>query len=645
MEDWSAEYLRRWFSAYDCIESTLESSRCTASLDVMVVLSEDPRQYGYRRCTAAVYAPHQKPSFRAYRLDTARVFTIQGCEGSYFQFPWEQGVNIVIRGSESTLGKAFKALKKAPPDDYRLIGEIKEGDHGSLRLYYADSNRSPLTVHFQKSQGELSKPKPTSRSSRPPTYPYWLAGQPHQPNTDLEVVDKYSGEVAARVALADAAAIDAAIAAAVAAERPMRELPAYRRQAVLEHCVARFRERSDELAEALCIEAGKPIRDARGEVGRLIDTFKVAAEESVRIDGQTLELAISERARGYRGFTRQMPIGACSFIAPFNFPLNLVAHKVAPAIAAGCPFVLKPASRTPIGALIIGEILAETDLPPGAFSILPAHRDGADLFTTDERFKLLSFTGSPKVGWDLKVRAGRKKVVLELGGNAACIVDADQRDQLDFVVERLIFGAFYQSGQSCIGVQRILVHADLYETLAARFVAATERLVTGDPREETTFVGPMIDVAEAERLQQWIEEAAAGGARLLCGGRRDGAMLEATVLEHVDPSARISRLEAFGPVALLQPYRDFEEALAIVNDSDYGLQAGVFTHDLRKAMRAWDVLEVGGVIVGDVPSFRVDNMPYGGVKQSGLGREGVRYAIADMTETRLLVLRDPPHPA
>ncbi len=474
------------------------------------------------------------------------------------------------------------------------------------------------------------------------TYPYWLAGQPHQPNTDLEVVDKYSGEVAARVALADAAAIDAAIAAAVAAERPMRELPAYRRQAVLEHCVARFRERSDELAEALCIEAGKPIRDARGEVGRLIDTFKVAAEEAVRIDGQTLELAISERARGYRGFTRQMPIGACSLIAPFNFPLNLVAHKVAPAIAAGCPFVLKPASRTPIGALIIGEILAETDLPPGAFSILPAHRDGADLFTTDERFKLLSFTGSPKVGWDLKSRAGRKKVVLELGGNAACIVDADQRDQLDFVVERLIFGAFYQSGQSCIGVQRILVQADLYETLAARFVAAAERLVTGDPREEATFVGPMIDVAEAERLQQWIEEAAAGGARLLCGGRRDGAMLEATVLEHVDPSARISRLEAFGPVALLQRYGDFEEALALVNDSDYGLQAGVFTHDLRKAMRAWDVLEVGGVIVGDVPSFRVDNMPYGGVKQSGLGREGVRYAIADMTETRLLVLRDAP---
>lgn len=475
------------------------------------------------------------------------------------------------------------------------------------------------------------------------SYPYWLAGEPRQPNTDLAITDKYSGEVVARAALADAAAIDAAIAAAVAAERPMRELPAYRRQAVLEHCIVRFRERSDELAEVLCIEAGKPIRDARGEVGRLIDTFKVAAEEAVRIGGQTLELAISERARGYRGFTRQVPVGACSFISPFNFPLNLVAHKVAPAIAAGCPFVLKPASRTPLGALIIGEILAETDLPAGAFSILPAHRDGADLFTTDERFKLLSFTGSPKVGWDLKRRAGRKKVVLELGGNAACIVDADQREHLDAVVDRLIFGAFYQSGQSCIGVQRILVQADLYDALAERFVAAAERLVTGDPREEETFIGPMIDTGEAERLQQWIEEAAAGGARLLCGGRRDGAMLEATVLENVDPGARISRLEAFGPVALLQPYRDFDEALERVNDSDYGLQAGVFTHDLRKAMRAWDVLEVGGVIVGDVPSFRVDNMPYGGVKQSGLGREGVRYAIADMTETRLLVLRDAPH--
>ncbi|UXI66672.1 aldehyde dehydrogenase family protein [Tahibacter amnicola] len=473
-----------------------------------------------------------------------------------------------------------------------------------------------------------------------PSYPYYLASRPVAANTDLAVTDKFTGEVATRVAQADAAAIDAGITAAVNAQESLRQFAPWQRQAVLEHCVKRFRERSDELAMALCIEAGKPIRDARGEVTRLIDTFRVAAEESVRIQGEVLNLEISARARGYRGFTRRVPIGPCSFISPFNFPLNLAAHKVAPAIAAGCPFVLKPASRTPIGALIIGEVLAETDLPAGAFSILPAHRDGADLFTTDARLKLLSFTGSPEVGWDLKARAGKKKVVLELGGNAACIVDADQADRLDFVVERLVFGAFYQSGQSCISVQRILVHDTLYDALRERLAARTRALVMGDPKAEETFIGPMIDRREAERLEGWIQEAIHSGAKVLCGGRRDGVMLEATLLEAVDATQKISCLEAFGPVALLQRYGDFEEALRTVNDSTFGLQAGVFTYDIRKAMRAWDILDVGGVVIGDVPSFRVDNMPYGGVKDSGLGREGIRYAIEDMTETRLLVMRD-----
>ncbi|MBU6198835.1 MAG: aldehyde dehydrogenase family protein, partial [Xanthomonadaceae bacterium] len=374
---------------------------------------------------------------------------------------------------------------------------------------------------------------------------------------------------------------------------------------------------------------------------RLIDTFKVAAEESVRIDGEVLNLEISQRAKGYRAFTKRVPIGPCSFISPFNFPLNLAAHKVAPALAVGCPFVLKPASRTPIGALIIGEVLAETDLPPGAFSILPAHRDGADLFTTDERFKLLSFTGSPAVGWDLKARAGKKKVVLELGGNAACIVDSDQAERIDFVVERMCFGAFYQSGQSCIGVQRILVQEDFYERFRDAFVVATKKLVAGDPKDEKTFIGPMIDEKEAMRLDGWIAEAVKAGARILCGGKRSGAMLEATVLENVDPKQKVSCMEAFGPVALLQKYKNFEDAIRIVNDSEFGLQAGVFTFDVRKAMRAWDELDVGGVVIGDVPSFRVDNMPYGGVKDSGLGREGIRYAIDDMTEIRLMVMRDP----
>ncbi|MFN0060545.1 MAG: aldehyde dehydrogenase family protein [Planctomycetota bacterium] len=470
-----------------------------------------------------------------------------------------------------------------------------------------------------------------------PTYPYYVANEPRAANTELEVRDKFTGAVATRVALASAPVIDEAIAQAVAALEPMRALKAYERQAVLDHCVRRFRERADELALALCIEAGKPIKDARGEVARLIDTFRVAAEESVRIGGEVLPLDISARAAQYTGMWKRVPIGVCSFISPFNFPLNLAAHKVAPAIAAGCPFVLKPASLTPVGALLIGEILAETKLPRGAFSILPCRRDGAELFTTDERVKLLSFTGSPGVGWELKAKAGKKKVVLELGGNAAVIIDRDS--DLQDVVERVVFGAFYQSGQSCIGVQRIIAHEEVYAQFRERLVAATRALKMGNPRDEDTFIGPMISVAEAERLDGWIQSAVAGGGRLLCGGKRNGAMLEATLLENVAHDAELRCAEAFGPVAVLSSFRDFDAALAEVNDSDFGLQCGIFTRDIYKAHRAWDRLDVGGVIIGDVPSWRVDNMPYGGVKDSGLGREGVRFAIEDMTELRLMVLR------
>ncbi|MGH8151889.1 MAG: aldehyde dehydrogenase family protein, partial [Rhodanobacteraceae bacterium] len=388
-----------------------------------------------------------------------------------------------------------------------------------------------------------------------------------------------------------------------------------------------------------CVEAGKPIKDSQGEAERLIDTFRIAADESTRIDGEIVNLEISERTRGYRGFVKRVPLGPCSFITPFNFPLNLVAHKVAPAIAAGCPFVLKPSERTPIGALIIGEVLAETDLPKGAFSILPCNVGDADPFVEDARLKLLSFTGG-QIGWKLKARAGRKRVVLELGGNAACIVDADQHPRLDYVVARLISGSFYQSGQSCIGVQRILVHASLYDEVKKRFLAAAKKLKAGDPKEPETFLGPMIDEAAAKRLEDWIGEAKQAGAKVLCGGKRRGSMLEATVLEGVPHAEKLSCLEAFGPVALLEPFDDFADALKAVNESDYGLQAGLFTDTLTHTLQAWDTLVEGGVIVGDVPSFRVDNMPYGGVKLSGYGREGVRYAIDDMTERRLLVIRD-----
>lgn len=470
-----------------------------------------------------------------------------------------------------------------------------------------------------------------------PVYPLYLANRAAQPNADLAVTDKFSGEVAFRVALADAALIDRAIAAAVDAAAPLARLAAYERQAILNHCVTRFTERFDELAYALCVEAGKPIRDSEGEVGRLIDTFRIAAEESVRLNGEVQTLDISARARGYQGMWRRVPIGPCSFISPFNFPLNLAAHKIAPALAVGCPFIMKPASRTPLGAILIGEILAETDLPEGAFSILPADRESSDLFTTDERLKFLSFTGSPEVGWDLKARAGKKKVTLELGGNAAVIIDRDA--DLDDAVARVVFGAFYQSGQSCIGVQRILVHCDLYEPFRERLIAATRALVSGDPKDRATFVGPMISLAEAERLGAWIDEAVDMGATLLCGGSRRGALIEAALLENVPRDALLNTEEAFGPAAILAPFSSFDEALALVNDSKFGLQAGIFTRDLFKALDAWDQLEVGGVVINDVPSYRVDNMPYGGVKDSGLGREGVRFAMEDMTEIRNLVIR------
>ena len=469
------------------------------------------------------------------------------------------------------------------------------------------------------------------------TYPLYLNNKPQQPNTDLAVTDKFTGEVAFRTALASPAIIDEAIAGAVRATEPMARMASFERKAVLQHCVERFRERFDELAYALCVEAGKPIKDSEGEVTRLIDTFVIAAEESTRMYGEVMPLDISPRAKGYQAIWKRYPVGPCSFISPFNFPLNLAAHKIAPALAVGCPFVMKPASKTPLGALIIGEILAETDLPEGAFSILPASRDGADLFTEDERLKLLSFTGSPDVGWALKAKAGKKKVVLELGGNAAVVVDRDA--DLDDALERIVFGAFYQSGQSCIGVQRILIHEDIYDSFKDMLVAKSKTLKSGDPKDRETFIGPMISTGEAQRLKGWIDEAVAGGATLLCGGGCEGNMLEATLLEGVDRDARAINDEAFGPLAILQPFATMDAALAEVNRSTFGLQAGIFTRDLFAMFDAWDRLDVGGIVINDVPSYRVDNMPYGGVKDSGLGREGIRFAMEDMTEIRNLVIR------
>lgn len=454
----------------------------------------------------------------------------------------------------------------------------------------------------------------------------------------LAVSNKFTGGEAGRVGLADERIVSEAIGHAAEAAGKCREMPAHERANVLHQIVQRIDERSKELAEILAIEAGKPIRDARGEVARATDTFRIAAQEATRINGEYLPLDISPRGDGFEGVCIRVPVGPCSFVTPFNFPLNLVAHKVAPAIAVGCPWVLKPASYTPITALVLGEILAETALPPGAFSILPCSREAADALTTDDRMKLLSFTGSPDAGWKMKSRAGKKKVVLELGGNAACIVDSDV--DLDAVARRLTVGAFYQSGQSCISVQRIFVHQPIYESLKSLLVEGASRLKSGDPLNEDTFLGPLITEEDAKRVEAWICEAASRGARILCGGKRNGSFMDATLLEGVPDDQPISCREAFGPVAILEPFTDFAAACKRVNDSAFGLQAGVFTRDIHKSFYALRALEVGAVVINDVPSVRVDAMPYGGVKDSGLGREGVRYAMEDMTERRLLLLKD-----
>jgi acyl-CoA reductase-like NAD-dependent aldehyde dehydrogenase len=433
--------------------------------------------------------------------------------------------------------------------------------------------------------------------------------------------------------------LNQAIEAASVAAAPMRRMAAWQRKAVLNHLAARCKGRRDELTQVLVIEAGKPIQFARAEVARLLDTLEIAAEESTRIRGEVLPLDISERTTGYRGMWQRVPIGPCAFITPWNFPLNLVAHKIAPALACGCPFILKPASSTPVSALILGEILAETDLPKGAFSILPMRSADADALVEDERIKKLSFTGSAEVGWALRDRARKKHVTLELGGNAAVVIDRDA--DLDDAVARCVFGGYYQAGQSCISVQRILAHREIYDSFRAKFVDAVRKIKTGDPRDEDTIAGPIISEDDARRIEQTIRRAVGQGATLLCGGSRNGRLVEPAVLEGVPRDSAAACEEIFGPVTLLYPFNDFDEALAEVNDSRYGLQAGVFTRDIGKVQQAWDELAVGGVMINEVPSFRVDHMPYGGSKDSGLGREGIRWAIESMTEVRLLVIRTP----
>lgn len=470
-------------------------------------------------------------------------------------------------------------------------------------------------------------------------YPLYVAGKAITTGQWLEVQHKYQHTVYARVALADAKVLEKAIAASVKAEAEMAALKPYQKQKILLHCVKRFNELREELTEILIAEGGKPRGAASAEVERLINTFQLAADAVTQLDdGRMLPLAVTPAAARFRGMVKHVPVGAISLISPFNFPLNLVAHKIAPAIAAGCPFVLKPASLTPISALKIAQVLAETDLPKGSWSVLPCDRQAADILVTDDRFKLLSFTGSDQVGWDMKARAGRKKVTLELGGNAAVLIEPDTPVD-DALIDRLVGAAYGHAGQICISVQRVLVHADIYTEVKKKLLAKVKKIKVDDPSLSTTLVGPMIKEAEAVRLKKWIDKAEKKGTKVLIGGTLQGVLFEPTLLENVDSKLEVYKDEAFGPVAILEKYKDFEQGIATINQSRFGLQAGVYTQNLNKMLYAWDHLHVGGVIINDVPTFRVDNMPYGGVKDSGLGREGIHSAIRDMQEERLLAIK------
>src|ERR1700731_4154621 len=468
------------------------------------------------------------------------------------------------------------------------------------------------------------------------TQGFFVDGKWIEEGDPVEIRAPYDGNVIASVFQGRREHAEAAIAAAVKAFGTTRRLPAFERQRVLRRVVENISQRKQEFARTMAQEAGKPIKAARTEVERAIFTFSVAAEESTRIYGDYLPLDWQEYTAGRWGIVKRFPIGPIAGITPFNFPLNLVAHKVAPAIAAGCSMVLKPAPQTPLCSLLLAECVQQAGWPDGGLNVLPLSNDDAGLLVTDERIKLISFTGSVPVGWEIKRRAGKKKVALELGGNAGAIVHSDA--DLRYAAERCVTGGFAYAGQSCISVQPILVEQSVYGKFADLLCDGVRKLKTGDPMEESTDVGPLIRESDAIRVTNWVEEAVRSGARLLCGGGRNGSVVDPTVLTGTKADMKVNCQEIFGPVVTIEPYRNFDEALRRINNSNYGLQAGLFTRDVKLLFQAFDELEVGGLIAGDVPSFRIDQMPYGGVKDSGLGREGLRYAIEEMTEPKLLVM-------
>jgi acyl-CoA reductase-like NAD-dependent aldehyde dehydrogenase len=465
---------------------------------------------------------------------------------------------------------------------------------------------------------------------------FFLNGKWHTQGKCVDIHSPYDQSVVGSVTLAGQRELEHAIEAAVDAFETTRKMPSYQRQAILHKISTGIQNRKEEFARMMALEAGKPIRTARAECDRAIFTFQIAAEESTRIGGEYLPMDLQDFTAGRWGMVKRFPLGPIAAITPFNFPLNLVAHKVAPAIAAGCSMVLKPAPQTPITALMLAEVVHEAGWPAGALNVLPLANEDAELMVTDDRLKMLTFTGSGKVGWQLKAKSGKKKVVLELGGNAGVIIHSDA--DLEYAAERCAVAGYSYAGQSCISVQRILVHRSVFEKFLAAFLARVDKFKSGDPLQETTDIGPLIRPSDVDRAMTWVGEAEKAGAKIVRGGRADGSVMEPTVLTNTKPDMRVNCEEVFAPVKTVEPYDDFEAAIRQINNSAYGLQAGIFTRDAKLLFHAYEQLEVGGVIAGDVPTFRIDHMPYGGVKDSGLGREGLRYAIEEMTEPKLLVM-------
>ncbi|MBI3648471.1 MAG: aldehyde dehydrogenase family protein [Actinobacteria bacterium] len=470
--------------------------------------------------------------------------------------------------------------------------------------------------------------------------PFLVNGEWRTGQGSFEVKSPFDDSVVAELGVPTAADVDEATATAARTFEESRRLPVHVRSEALDHISKRLSETVDENAELIAREGGKPLKWAKAEATRAISTFRWASEVLRHGDDELMRLD-TEASLGSRvGLLRRFPLGPVLGITPFNFPLNLVAHKVAPALAVGATIVVKPASATPIGALRLAELFAETDLPKGAYQVLPVSSKVADGMARDDRFKKISFTGSAEIGWYLKGLDPKKRVTLELGGNAGVIVHSDA--DLDLAAKRIAFGGYYQAGQSCISVQRVLVQSEVYEDFAARLVKEVESLKVGDPMDPTVDVGPVIQRSEVDRIDGWVQEAVSQGAEVLTGGKADGPFFLPTLISDVRPEMKVCREEIFGPVVTISPYQTFEEALALVNDSRFGLQAGVFTNDINRAFEAHRTLEVGGVIINDQSAFRADQMPYGGSKDSGFGREGLRFAMEEMTEPRIMVLSHVP---